>query len=795
MATGSSSSYSTGIDGTKVSEEICLKFPPKVTSPGLTTMLFETDEHDKLMDYAGIRLHLQMVVIYVLTQSFHRLLKILGLPVFISQVLAGIMLTPMVFRDQDSLINVSEDSVAILGTVGAFGFVFFMFLSGVKMDITLANRSGKKAVFIGFLTVVVPMMFCLATVKLLHPGGDIFKNKSFFLAVSYAGTSFPVIHCLLDELKILNSELGRIGLSAALIGDLVTVGLTMFSILVKTGLEQGRKRVLIHIGLAVLFILIVMFVLRPGMKWIVKRTPEAGRIKEACFYLVVLAFMVSPRFTELFHLHILYGPFILGLAVPDGPPLGSALIEKLEPFVLGLFLPVFAATCGLRFNLSYLKNSNEFADHQAIGAVVALVTKFGVSFVLPRLFKMPTRDCLALAFIMVSKGIVEIGSYSIMHDNRSISEDIFSYMTILIVLVASIVPVFVKRLYDPSRKYLCFQKRTVASSKLDHELRMISCIHVPANVNSIINLLKASCPTKECPIQMDVLHLVKLRGQATPLFITHRNHKKTKSNRSYSDNVVVAFKQFERDYSEGVSVNVFTAVSPPHSMYEDICNLAMNCSTSFIILPFHRRWYTDGSIESEDETVRSLNFDILEKAPCSVGILVEGRRNLRSSNLRDTLSSSNNSPTFNIAVIFLGGRDDWEAIAIGKRISQDESVTLTVIHLKAANNLGMILADTGTDDRTLDNEMLSHIKGSVDSYIEEQVNDGPETSNFLRAVVGNYQLIIVGRRYNSDDPQTSGLQEWCEFQEIGVIGDLLSSPDFIGNYSLLIVQQQQQRTA
>ncbi|KAK8595654.1 hypothetical protein V6N12_064168 [Hibiscus sabdariffa] len=783
MAIGSSSSYSTGMDGSKL-EEVCLKFPPKVTSPGMATLLLRKDKLAKLMDYSGLRLHLQMVVIFVLTQTLHSLLKNLGLPVFVSQVLAGIILTS---SDQHSLVNMSEDSVAILGTVGAFGFVFFMFLSGVKMDLSLTYKSGKKTVCFGFLTVVVPLIFCLATVKLLHSGGNVFMNKSFFLAVSYSGTSFPVIHCLLDELKILNSEIGRIGLSAALVGNLVTLVLTMFSILVKTGLEQGRKMVMIDIGLALLFIFVVMFVLRPVMKWMVKHTPEAAQIKGVCFYLVVLAFMVSLRFTELFHLHILYGPFILGMAVPDGPPLGSALIEKLEPFVSGLFLPIFATTCGLRFNLSYLKNSNEFADDQAMGAVVALVIKFGVSFVLPWLCKIPTRDSLALAFIMVSKGIVEISSYSIMHDNRIISEDIFSYMTIIVVSVAGIVPVLVKRLYDPSIKYLCFQKRTVASTKLDQELRMIGCIHVPANVNSIINLLNASCPPKDSPIAFDVLHLVKLQGRATPLFIDHHNHIKTTSDRSYSKSVVIAFKQFERDNSESVSVNVFTAVSPPISMYEDICNLAMNCSTSFIILPFHRRWYTDGTIEWEDQTVRSLNLDILEKAPCSVGILVEGRRNLR-----DTLPSSSNTPSFHVAVIFLGGQDDWEAIALGKRISQDESATLTIIHLKAANNLGTVLAD---HERTLDKEMLRHIRGSVDAYIEEQVTDGPETSSFLRSVVENYQLIIVGRRYKSEDPQTSGLEEWCEFEEIGIIGDLLSSKDFIGNYSLLIVQQQRQRNA
>ncbi|MBA0699049.1 hypothetical protein Goari_000719, partial [Gossypium aridum] len=495
--------------------------------------------------------------------------------------------------------------------------------------------------------------------------------------------------------------------------------------------------------------------------------------------------------TKLFRVYFLFGPFILGLAVPDGPPLGSALVEKLDPIISGLFLPIFATTCGLRFDPSYFKDSTKFAHHQAIGAVVTLLIKFVVSLLVPLLCKMPTRDSFALAFIMISKGIVEMGSYSIMNDSRVISEDIFTHMTIVIILVASIVPILVKKLYDPSRKYLCFQKRTIMNSKLNQELRLISCVHVPSNVSSIINLFNASCLIRDSSIALDVLHLVKLSGRATPLFIAHHKQKKTQPNKSYSENVVLAFEQFERDNREAVSVNVFTAVSPPNLMYEDICNLAMDRLTSFIILPFHRRWYIDGSIESEDQTIRSLNFDILERAPCSIGILVEGRRNLKGSNVRDPLAS-NNSSSYNIAVIFMGGQDDREALALAKRISQDKNVSLTVIHFKAANSLGAILTE---NDRMLDDAMLSDIKQSKClTYIEKQVKDGPETSNYLRSIVEDYQLIIVGRRYKRENPQTSGLQEWCEFQEIGIIGDLLSSADFIGKYSLLIVQQQQQRT-
>ncbi|XWS16921.1 hypothetical protein CRYUN_Cryun33cG0023100 [Craigia yunnanensis] len=166
------------------------------------------------------------------------------------------------------------------------------------------------------LTVVVPLIFRLITIKGLQPEDELFKNKTFFLAVTYSGTSVPVIHCLLNELKILNSELGRLGLSTALIGDIVSLLLMHISQWVKLGLEKGIE-VVVDCGPAIVFVLVVVFVLRPLMKWAVRRTPEAGQIK-------------------------------------DG------------------YLPLFATTCGMRIDLSYLKKSNRFAIHQAIAAAVTL---------------------------------------------------------------------------------------------------------------------------------------------------------------------------------------------------------------------------------------------------------------------------------------------------------------------------------------------------------------------------------------------------------------------------------------
>ena len=44
-------------------------------------------------------------------------------------------------------------------------------------------------------------------------------------------------------------------------------------------------------------------------------------------------------------------------------------------------------------------------------------------------------------------------------------------------------------------------------------------------------------------------------------------------------------------------------------------------------------------------------------------------------------------------------------------------------------------------------------------------------------------------------PQTSGLAEWNEFPELGIIVDLFASSDISSRTSVFVVQQQKQRIA
>jgi hypothetical protein len=367
-----------------------------------------------------------------------------------------------------------------------------------------------------------------------------------------------------------------------------------------------------------------------------------------------------------------------------------------------------------------------------------------------------------------------------------ITAQVFALSCVSILVTAIFVPLLVKFMYYPSRKYAGYQKRNIMHCRDSAELRILVCIHRPDNIAAVNKLLEVSCPSSERPLTVYVFHLIELIGRASPIFISHQMQKKAVSNHSYSKNVILAFNHFEQGNQGAVLVNIFTSISPLKYMHEDICILALDKLTSLVVLPFHRKWSIDGSVELEDNTWRTLNCSVLELAPCSVGILID-RGHFGHSML--SLESS-----CSIAMIFLGGSDDREALTFAKRMANHSKITLTVVHFVAVGNEGDTYWDELLDNEILKDVKLNNVGDEYVIYLEEMVKDGPQMALTVRCIVNEYDLIIVGRRYNVKSPQTSGLEEWSEFPELGTLGDLLASSNLNSRTSIFVVQQQKIKT-
>jgi hypothetical protein len=179
-----------------------------------------------------------------------------------------------------------------------------------------------------------------------------------------------------------------------------------------------------------------------------------------------------------------------------------------------------------------------------------------------------------------------------------------------------------------------------------------------------------------------------------------------------------------------------------------------------------------------------------------VGILVD-----RGYGLVEKISKSVSS--FQVAVIFFGGKDDREALAYAGRVARHPGVKLTVIRflldsdsVTASRRAGnyRINAAEQEEEMKLDDECFAqfyerHIAGGHVSYSEKHVANSAETYTTLRSLEGQYGLIIVGRGGRVDSIFTIGMNDWQQCPELGPIGDVLSGSDSSHTTSVLIIQQ------
>lgn len=364
-------------------------------------------------------------------------------------------------------------------------------------------------------------------------------------------------------------------------------------------------------------------------------------------------------------------------------------------------------------------------------------------------------------------------------------------MVLLTVLITAIATPLINILYDPTKPYMVNKRRTIQHHPPGKELRVLLCIHDEESVTGFINLLEVSNPSTSCPFSIFALHLVELVGRANPVFVDHE-HQELPAKYAAYDNIHKALRLYEEGREDFLKLHAFTVVSPMRSMYQDICKLALVKKVTLIILPFHKE-HLQRLVGTElvRAGVRSVNFSVLDHAPCSVGVLVD------KGQFRRPLAAISSQHSMNhYAMLFLGGADAREALVYADRMAEKKDVRLTVVRFLAYNGEGDVEAEKKLDDGLVTWFWVKNEKNDRVVYREVVVRDGNQTVAAIQAVNDeSFDLWIVGRRHGINPIFFEGLTDWSENQELGVIGDYVASADFDSSASVLVVQQQIMRAA
>ncbi|KAG7633329.1 Cation/H+ exchanger [Arabidopsis suecica] len=754
---------------------------------------------DVVFGYSLPLLEIQIILIFFCIVMSHMFLRCIGISQIASYMIAGIVLGPQLFdvleKSSGKLsVDPALDGIAALRCISVFGTLMFTFLMTVRTSRRVAFHSGKLPVVIGIVSFFAPL-FGLGFQNFFSDNIDphympltkALGERTAIVITQYS-ILLPSTTYILLELKIINSELGRLALSACVINDILGIFSMIVASIQATYIHVSHATAYRDIVAVIIFFLVVFLVFKPMVQWVIDRTPEDKPVEDMYIHAVIITALASAAYFVFFNMKYILGPLMIGIIIPEGPPLGSALEAKFERLTMNVFLPISITFSAMRCDGARILSQFNDIFFNIFLTFLILVIKL-VACLAPCLYyKLPLSESLAVSFILSYKSFADFVLYEAVLDDTYISQATYSFLILYSLLNAGIVPTVLRRMYDPRRKYVNYQKRDILHLERNSDLRILTCLHKPENVSETIAFLQLlSSPNLDFPIAVTVLHLVKLVGQINPIIVSHDKKLKRLNKDSYIHTANLAFRQFVLESLESVTVTTFTAFSHENLMHEDICTLALDKTTSMIVVPSGRKWTVDGLFESDNTAIRHLNQSLLDRAPCSIGILVD-----RGQFSRKSIVTSKKRYSIDVGVLFIGGKDDREALSLVKRMKNNPRIRVTVIRLVFDHEI------ESDWDYILDNEGLKDLKSTEDNkdidYIERIVTSSVEVVKAVQLLAEEYDLMVVGRDHDMTSQDLSGLMEWVELPELGVIGDLLAARDLSSKVSVLVVQQQQQRT-
>ncbi|KAE8711214.1 HIT-type Zinc finger family protein isoform 1 [Hibiscus syriacus] len=732
-----------------------------------------------------------LILTIIISRTAQILLKPLRQPRLVSDMIGGIIMGPSLMARSPMFVSMvfPLSSEFLLKNLGLMGLMLFLFVSGVKMDIGLLTRSGRKQICIAVAGVFAPLIVVTVVAFCTRKSMDVQLarfSSTGAIASSMAVTTFPIQYVVLQELNLLSSDVGIMALSTALISD--SFGFNFISAF--EAMKQSEVSTACALWYLLSTFVFVVFLLgsaHQAMLWIIRKTPEGQPVDQIYVITIFLSVFVFGFLSDMFGLAICNGSFWLGLVIPSGPPLGATLVEKSETIMMEVLMPCTYVFFGLNTDFYAMQEAGWSALSPLFGLIISgYLTKFLSTLLAARMVDLSWRESLAVSLVLSLRGQVELILYYHWVDKDIIGVAGFTMLMYATAILMGIITPMISILYDPSKPYMVSQRRTIQHTAPNDHLRILVCIKDKEHLQSIVNLLQVSYPTAQNPFSIHVFHHVDFIGRGNPLFIDHQKQEFGELASRFPDweRIQNALTLYQEGREDCVDLQFFSASTAKITMYQEVCKLALESNSVIIILPLEKK--CDGEIAAAEQWgggKQSVIIQVLENAPCSVGLLVDKaeRRQLPQE------------ATHGFIVLFLGGPDSREALSYSGRMAGNPRVSLTVVRFLSSNGEGDDEMQKKLDDGVVTSFWVQNERNERVSYRELVVRNGADTVAAILEMAKEkyYDMWIVGRKQGINQSLLEGLSTWTENQEeLGIMGDYVSSSESVNADSVLVIQKQ-----
>lgn len=673
------------------------------------------------------RLVLAAAVIIVAARLVGALFQRINQPQVVGEIVAGVVLGPSLLgRIAPSLSSAlfAKQMLPFLDVFSQVGLLFFMFLIGLELDLRLIRGRGQAAATVSHMSIVVPFVLGAGSALFLFPllgsQSGRFLPFALFLGASMSITAFPVLARILTERGIYKTRLGAITLTCAAVDDVTAW--CMLAMVVAVTKANGPTGALKTVGLAIAFVLVMVFVVRPLLGRLARWHEDRGVIGGGMLAMLFVGILLSALATDRIGIHAIFGAFLFGVIMPKRSELIAELVGKLEDFTVVFLLPLYFAFTGLRTNIGLLGARPSQWLACLVILAIAIAGKFGGSAVAARINRLEWREAMAVGVLMNTRGLTELIILNIGLDLKVIPPELFAMLVIMALVTTFMTTPLLSLLY-PADVLDDMIAETQADEPAEGARRFTILVPVdrPDRAVSLVTSALRLVNDDEEEAQILLVRTVRLPGSAYRAGPGIQESLLARTQRSLLPLVHLV---------EGAGHRALPIVLPGRRPEDAIIRVAKERQPDLILMKWHRSLWGDRLLTG---TVG----EVMRSAPCDVATVVD--------------PSNSGIPL---------GRDSHIVVPYAGGFHEDSSVDLA---LRLARNSGAHVYLAGPAGEEVEVERLA---GRASQAYEdtgvwtESVAVGAAPEQELVDHAGSADLVVlgVGDRWSAADRSLGGLR-------------------------------------
>ncbi|EMQ1366626.1 monovalent cation:proton antiporter family protein [Staphylococcus aureus] len=383
-----------------------------------------------------------VVLAAFLTPIIVNRLNINFLPVVVAEILMGIVIG-------NSFLNIVERD-SILNILSTLGFIFLMFLSGLEIDFKAFKKDKRarqgqnddESSIPGHLNLALTVFAFIMIISILL--AYVFKwlglvDDVLLMVIIISTISLGVVVPTLKEMNIMRTTIGQFILLVAVLADLVTmILLTVYGAINGQGGSTIWLIGILVVFTAISYILGVQFKRMSFLQKLMDGTTQIGI--RAVFALIILLVALA----EGVGAENILGAFLAGVVVSLLNP-DEEMVEKLDSFGYGFFIPIFFIMVGVDLNIPSLIKEPKLLIIIPILIVAFIISKLIPVMFIRRWFDMKTT--IASAFLLTSTLSLVIAAAKISERLNAISAETSDILILSAVITCVFVPIIFKKLF------------------------------------------------------------------------------------------------------------------------------------------------------------------------------------------------------------------------------------------------------------------------------------------------------------------------------------------------------------